>query len=182
MSRPPSHKFIYGLLALARAIEAEFKIICTRQTIQAWRKMEPGFPVASNGNRYDREECFGWVRDAMAAGRIGGGADLKQSQDALSSRERMLIRKDKREEQRWKKEQGEVIDRKQAELTIATAVRKLHLWFKSETERNLPQVRRDKLAALGLPPEQVAEFFEFDIKLAQEMVGNIETKCAEDVK
>lgn len=177
---------VQGMINLAKAIEAEFKIPCNRQTIHYWKKLPPpkNFPPANEGNCYDWDVVCRWMDNHLAEQGKGDGSpnQLLLDQKAFEAKSRTTIRKDKWDEMDFKKAQGLLIDRVKADITTKTALRLYHGFVRTELERNLTDRRREKLVALGVTPEQVAAFFEFDIELARSIVDLIETKCEEESK
>lgn len=173
-----------GMLRIAQWVEKNFHVNCTKSTVQFWKSLDPPFPASDEANRYDTGEVGEWMTDYLEKkGKLVNG-ELKLSMDAkqLEAKQRREIRKDKWDEMDFRKAQGLLIDRNKADITTKTALRMYHNFARTELERNLTDQRREKLKALGMSAEIIAEFYAWDVELARETVNNLETKCQEESK
>lgn len=173
MKRPRTI-YISGLTDLASAIEAEFKILCTKQLIQSWRKHNPPFPSPHASMGYDRELCFQWVRDNK--GSIAGTSEADLAK-LLTAKQRIENARANREEWKFKQEQGLYLERMIANRTIAALVKEFHSFTQKEIEKYGPDTRRDKLKIMGVSEEIVALFFEWDIIESRSTLDRIEDKA-----
>jgi hypothetical protein len=70
------------------------------------------------------------------------------------------------------------IKRDVARATGTRIINDLQGFIEAEYERQAPRHRRDKLTELGVSPEGVSAFFEFDLKQEQERIDRIRACCA----
>ena len=73
--------------------------------------------------------------------------------------------------------QGRYIERTVAEFTIINFARSYHRLVGEKIEIHPPSARRDKLIELGVAPEIVAQFFEWDKAQAQATFDAISNEC-----
>lgn len=172
--------WITGATRAAEAIAREFSVSCNRQMLRLWRTLNPPFPlprVSQGKDQWNQSEIFAWFEENKDSAL--SSKDVNSLREKAMAEARMKIRQDKLEELRFKKEKGTLIDRKQAEFSITTAMRQQHAFTRTEFESNLPELRRAKLQQLGIAEQLISVFVVFDIELGRSAIDRIEKRHQE---
>jgi hypothetical protein len=167
----------YNQTAMAEAIANHFKISCSKQSLQNWQKWDPPFPRPDAGGRYDKQECFDWIEKVYLP---KGARGAQQTDLFIQEREaqaRTKIRADEQSAYEFDVLKGKYIDRTKAKLTTIGCLKKYHGFVRTELERKSTDARREKLKELGMDPELITKFGDFDLELAKAMIDRIEVEC-----
>lgn len=173
-------EWISGLTRLAAVISGEFKITCSKQNIVSWRKWQPPFPAATDGNRYHLPACLAWMRENYLAG--SGELTLESKRLfalALKAENQTTIDKQQKGEILLGVLKKKYIERAIAERTFAGAMKLIKARFGQELKHNTTAARV-KLESLrtatgeGIAAELIARYLEFDLAMSKEMRGRIE--------
>lgn len=165
--------------SLARHYGNRISIIINPPAVQDWRsgrRLPDGCPLppAKMGNEWNGQEWVEWF-DANLYPKFASSSNGQLGLIGIQDLEE-LKKKDEKEElehRDWerKKERGDY--RREVEDECARdalgLLRQLHMTYIATDEHLAPSQRRDKLRSLGVSPEVVSAFFEFDTALAREL-------------
>lgn len=170
---------------IAFEINAHFKISCSRMLVQKWqRKFTPPFPAPDAGGRYSRKACFAWVEKNVMAqmAKEGGGESEMQKLTALAELKKLKNDIEEAEEKEFDRnvKRGNYVLKTEAQRTANGVLKTYHGFVRRTLEVNSTDARREKLQQLGLAPETVAAFYEFDLAHARSLIDEIETRCAKE--
>jgi hypothetical protein len=191
----PAIKFpkkIRGYNNLAALIQQKFGIPCNKMTIKGWQTRptgnRPKFTVPDPvRNEFEVAECFAWVEkyvpSVLREASKNGKSDkelrqlemLEQKTHAAKSSKQIVAAE--REAWEFEREKGEWIRRDESENTIKAAMKMYHNFVRTELESLTAEARREKLQQLGVAPEIVAQFYEFDLAAARNTTDRIEKRC-----
>lgn len=103
--------------------------------------------------------------------------ELKLIDKAFIAKQQREIDRQERERFELDKERGMFIPMDEADRDLSGALILYHSTVKKEISKNETETRREKLKLLGVSPEQVAAFYEFDLALASHTIKRIEDEC-----
>lgn len=170
-----------GATQIAAAIKAKFGIECHRQSIVDWKKLWPPFPASDDAGRYHLETCFAWIAEHKAP------KPLTQAEADIYERAKRAEAETKITKAATAKFELEELNktyirRDVARHTVCGAVKKYHNLVRSIIESDSTMSRREKLQQIGVTPEQVAIFYEFDLAQSRAVIDKIERECERESK
>lgn len=170
-----------GATRIAALINGHFNISCGRNLIRNWMKEFPPFPAPDSHGWFNIPECFEWVK-------------VNKAPKPLTQEESDIYEQAKRAEAETKITKAATakfeleelnktyIRRDVAKHSICGAVKKYHNLVRSIIESDSTMSRREKLQQIGVTPEQVAIFYEFDLAQSRAVVDKIERECEGESK
>lgn len=173
--------WINGLNRTAAAIEGHFKIICTKSTLHHWKSRVPPFPAPNGKNQYNRQQCYEWIETYIIPNRKKDGDDENLQAKAFEAKQKSHILNLEQELFEFEVLKGKYVERSEANRSVAGCARLYHGFVRAEIEQRATETRRAKLIALGVGPEVVAAFLEFDLKEQQGMIERIEARCESEI-
>lgn len=170
-----------GQPAIAALINHKFKIRCSRQDIQKWRKEAPvPFPAPDERNDYDVPECFAWVEKHKMPTANGNGTtpDLFARAAEVSAQGEI----EEVEHERWLREieRGGWIKKDVIGSVLAGLGKQTSAAITRGIEVTLVGALRDELKLLPeLKPEQQAAILERLRAVAQRVNDGIQKELRE---
>lgn len=171
---------VSNLTGIAAIIQGHFKINCTKNDIQRWKRWNPPFPVPTAANRYNVQECLDWVEANIMPSRSSGDEQMSLMKEAEIADAKKKITAAKIINREWEVLDGKYIERTAARRLAVGTVAKLRGFITAELERNDTDARRQHLVALGVSAEIVAKFQEFDAGLARATINRIADRCEQE--
>ena len=182
----PDERWCNTTTEAARLIAERFKVDCRKQYITRWRKGERlphgiSFPAPDpKSNRYDVQVCLDWYEKYILKSVANSGNDLLKN--LAEERDKAELEEIAHQRFLRQKEIGEYVHRTVALASGVAAVQKIHQLVKIEDERDLPKMRREKLAGLGAAADIVAVFTAWDAELGRTITDQRERAMQEVAK
>lgn len=179
-----SRKSLGNLTRTAAAISDRFKIPCSKQDIKNWQKWNPPFPMPGANQSYPTYECFEWIETHYMPkfGKVTseGGQSLAEKAQEAQLRSKIQAQEDAAFESEVMR--GKYIDRKIAQNTIRDVVQGIRVFYQEENEKSATVERKAKLLEMGIAPEIVFQFHEWDLLQAQARDDRVADKCQKEAK